>query len=149
MSPESDDLLPILRRGYLDKNIQNIIDDTIKNNVPISFVMIDIDNFKLFNDKYGHQTGDNVLKNVSGIINRIVGEKGKVIRYGGEEISIILPNYNIEEAKSLAERIRGNIEENKFSCGFCENMELTISAGVACAHCNIKSNELIQKRIKP
>ena len=128
-----DDLLPILKRSYLEKSFQTVIEVCVKGNLPISFIMIDIDHFKKFNEEYGHTTGDDVLKLTAGIIRKIVGEKGKVVRYGGDEIAVILSNYSADEAKPIAERIRLSIE--KYECKIKKDsseriVNITVSLGI-------------------
>jgi len=148
LDDELDDKLPILRSRYLDDNLQSIIDDTTAADMPISFIMIDIDNFKSFNDKFGHLIGDDVLKAVSTLILKEVGNKGKVVRFGGEEISVILANYDIDEAKTLAERIRKCIESYNFNAGGKENLKITISAGVSASFDCLEYKKLMEEADK-
>lgn len=131
ISFQTDDKLDILSSSYLDKNLQKDIDAAIANKVPISFIMVDIDFFKKFNDNHGHLIGDDVLKIVSTLIKNIVSEKGKVIRFGGEEISIILANFDSDEATAVAERNRKAIEAYPFKVAKDSIEKITISAGVA------------------
>lgn len=109
-----DDLLGILRRKFLDNELPGIIKQTINKKRPISLIMIDVDHFKKFNDDFGHPIGDDVLKKVAVIISEVVDDRGHVIRYGGEEITVILPNFYDEEASGTAEKIRKNIEKYPF-----------------------------------
>ena len=143
-----DDKLPLLRSSYLNNNLQNIINETTKQGMPISFIMLDIDHFKVFNDKYGHLVGDDVLLATSTQISRIVGNKGKVVRFGGEEISIILPNYDIQEAKSLAERIRTTIEKYPFTIEGGEIVGMRVSAGISGSINYIEYKKLIEEADK-
>lgn len=78
--------------------------------LPLSFIMIDLDHFKNFNDTYGHSVGDEVLKATAQVVATVVRGKGEAYRYGGEEISVILPNHALVEAAAVAERIRNEIE---------------------------------------
>ncbi len=77
---------------------------------PLSLLMLDLDHFKQFNDSYGHATGDTVLTMAAQAIRTVVGDKGTPFRYGGEEIVVLLPNHNVEEASAVASRIRRAIE---------------------------------------
>lgn len=140
---ELDDKLPILKSSFLDKKLQEIINETTKGELPISFIMIDIDHFKSFNDKYGHLIGDDVLKAISTLINKIVGNKGKVVRFGGEEISVVLPNYDAGEAKVLAERIRKAVEDYNFVIEQGKSAKITISIGVSTSQDYIEYKNLI------
>jgi diguanylate cyclase (GGDEF)-like protein len=142
---ELDDKLNILKSSYLDNNLQHIINETITQGVPISFIMIDIDRFKIFNDKYGHLVGDDVLRVASMQISKIVGDRGKVIRFGGEEISVILPNYDIQEAIIMAERIRTTIEKYPFKVKDKEIARITVSAGISSSAESIEYKKLIDE----
>jgi len=96
----------------------------------LSVLMIDIDNFKSFNDTYGHQAGDFVLKEVSNLIKNATRAIDTVSRYGGEEISVMLPETEIEGAMTIAEKIRLLIDTNIFH--YQKNkLRVTISIGVA------------------
>ena len=75
--------------------------------------MIDIDHFKKFNDTYGHQQGDMVLKEVARLIKVTVRESDIAARYGGEEMSVILPATDTDTAYEIAERLRKSIEKSK------------------------------------
>lgn len=99
------------------------------NNFPLSLIMIDIDRFKDFNDKYGHTCGDMVLMRVSRLIKEYVRQRDIAARYGGEEFAVILPNTGLEEALEVAKRIRLSIEE---AFVICQEMKLsvTVSLGV-------------------
>lgn len=96
----------------------------------LSALMIDIDNFKKLNDTYGHQAGDFVLKEVSNLIKSSIRSVDTVSRYGGEEISIMLPETDIEGAATIAEKIRSVIDTNIFH--YQKNMlRVSVSIGVA------------------
>jgi diguanylate cyclase (GGDEF)-like protein len=95
--------------------------------IPISVMMLDIDNFKRINDTYGHLTGDKVLKELSEIIEKSLRSEDFVGRYGGEEFLIVLPRTNKETAFKVAERIRRKIERHRFPVP----EPVTVSIGVA------------------
>jgi diguanylate cyclase (GGDEF)-like protein len=78
---------------------------------PLSLAIVDIDHFKNVNDTYGHLLGDEVLKQVAGALTTGCKNKGKVYRYGGDELTILLPNYTMGEAEALAERLRADINQ--------------------------------------
>jgi diguanylate cyclase (GGDEF)-like protein len=98
----------------------------------LSLMITDIDHFKGFNDTYGHQTGDVVLKAVSKVIRDTVRDIDLPARYGGEEFGIILPETDIEGAKILAERLRKKVEELEVETSEYGVLSVTISIGVAC-----------------
>lgn len=99
-----------------------------QDELPLSLLMIDLDHFKKVNDTHGHPTGDEVLKAVAAIINKIVKVRGRAYRWGGEEISILLQNHSAIDAATLAERIRTAIAEAPISS---KNLTVTASIGVA------------------
>jgi diguanylate cyclase (GGDEF)-like protein len=96
----------------------------------LSMMMIDIDNFKRFNDTYGHQCGDVVLKNVAQIIKENSRQIDIAARYGGEEMAVILTNTDISAAEIVAERVRKNIENSKVNNDGTP-LSVTVSIGVA------------------
>jgi len=96
---------------------------------PLSLVMFDIDHFKSFNDTYGHQAGDHILKNVAEIIQHNCRDMDIACRYGGEEFTVILPETTMEEAYIFAERVRKAIEKLMIPYGDHE-LQVTISGGI-------------------
>lgn len=102
----TDTLTGLYNRRAFDKDIQNLLEKYKQNGELFSIIILDIDHFKKFNDTYGHQTGDEVLKNVGEIL--LKGSNGNNIpyRYGGEEFVILLPGSKLEDAAVLAEQIR-------------------------------------------
>lgn len=94
-------------------------------------IMCDIDNFKLYNDTYGHLAGDNVLRRVADSIRRSIRMSDDVFRYGGEEMVITLPDQDINTSITVAEKIREGIESMGIEHRGAANGILTISCGVA------------------
>lgn len=111
-------------------NIQ--IARALRESWPVSLIMLDIDDFKIFNDKNGHRMGDMALKKTSGIIKRNSRNCDFVARYGGEEFAVIVPNLDKKHTGLLAGRIREKIEKTKYE--FEEVLpqgKFTVSVGVA------------------
>lgn len=123
-----DDRLPLNRRGAFDRELEEMVKEVKRTGETLSIAMIDIDHFKRVNDQYGHPVGDEVLLAVSELVIRRLTYKGKAYRYGGEEFALLLPNYSVEEAVGLAERIRRDIEEAIISS---KSLKVTASFGVA------------------
>lgn len=102
---------------------------------PLTLLMIDIDHFKSINDTHGHMTGDLVLKGVAELIMKGIRHTGDAAysgyRYGGEEMSVILPKADVERASVVAERLRKRIEEKKFTSEKKQLVKVTVSIGVA------------------
>lgn len=106
----TDELTAINNRRALFKQLELLYRKAQNENHPISFILVDIDDFKLYNDTYGHLNGDQVLKSVADIIVKSTRKTEFVARYGGEEFAVILPATNSDEAKAIAERMRTTIE---------------------------------------
>ena len=102
----------------------------IRKGGDLSFILLDIDHFKLVNDTYGHLQGDVVLKIVSQLLRKELRSYDFAARYGGEEYVAILPESSLKDAVLVAERIRLSIQDTKFS-GELAGLDLTVSLGVA------------------
>jgi len=121
---DTDPLLGVLNRRKGNELISNEL-QKLKNR-PSSLIMFDIDNFKKINDTYGHDSGDCVLKEITFILEKTTRKYDKIIRWGGEEFIILCPKLNLDEAFSLAERVRETIELHKFE----HTAKVTASFGV-------------------
>ena len=107
------------------------VDNFKRYNNVFSLILIDIDFFKKFNDTFGHQAGDTVLKQVAQLLKSNVRATDVVCRYGGEEISIILPNAGKDLAIPTAEKICHRIAEKRFKLNNNQESSVTVSLGVA------------------
>lgn len=107
-----DGLTCINNRRAFDERLEEEWDRAVRQKSVLSLIMLDIDNFKMFNDTYGHQAGDDCLKDVA-YTAQMIAKKfgGAAFRYGGEEFSVILPNADAKEAKQAAENIREEVEK--------------------------------------
>lgn len=103
---------------------------SVRKNFPISLTLIDIDNFKVINDTYGHLTGDQILKELAEIVKGSIRKTDFAARYGGEEFALIFPNTELDTALKLSERIRCAVEANDFMVGD-QCIKVTISSGVS------------------
>jgi diguanylate cyclase (GGDEF)-like protein len=99
------------------------IEKSVVTGSPLSLIMIDIDNFKEINDKYGHMQGDEIIKDVSDVIKKHAKQGDKIGRYGGDEFIIILPGSNLESAKEFVKNIFRMLGRRK--------IPVTISAGIS------------------
>jgi diguanylate cyclase len=111
---------------------RNLINDLKTNEQKLSLLYIDIDFFKRVNDTYGHSEGDVVLKKLGGRLQKNTRKFDIVSRNGGEEFTVLLLDCPLNRAVEIAERIRGNVEENPFKLNSGHELNLTISIGVAC-----------------
>lgn len=96
----------------------------------LALIMLDLDHFKVFNDKFGHQQGNELLKQVANVIQAQIRSVDIPIRYGGEEFAVLLPNTSRTAATEVAERVRKAVSEAIFTLGG-QSQQLTVSAGVA------------------
>jgi len=110
-----DPLTGVGNRRCFDITMERAIEDSSRQNSPLSLVMCDIDHFKRVNDVFGHQVGDEIIKMFSRIIETSIREGDTVIRYGGEEFAIILPSTDQEGARIIAERVRKNFEGKRMT----------------------------------
>lgn len=111
-----------------------------------SLVMFDIDHFKLINDKYGHNIGDLVLKEIANICRMVLREIDIIGRIGGEEFAILLPETSIKEATQVAQRLRMAIEKANVASNSNEKIKFTASFGVTVTNnSNLTINELLNQ----
>lgn len=119
---------------YVRRHFQERLGEELKRSkryqFKFAFLMLDIDDFKHCNDKYGHLVGDVVLKEIARIIKENVREIDIVGRYGGEELVLVLPETGPESARVVAERLRSKIAEHVFKA-YDEKLKVTVSAGMA------------------
>jgi diguanylate cyclase (GGDEF)-like protein len=100
--------------------------------LPLSLLLLDIDHFKLYNDRAGHRAGDHVLRRLGVILRAVARETDVVARYGGEEFAVILPHTSPDDALAFAERVHAEVEVEKFPRGEVQpGGHLSVSIGVA------------------
>ncbi len=127
----TDGLTDLYNTRYFYKILDLEISRTNRYGNPFSLMLFDIDNFKQLNDTYGHQAGDEALQALAGIFKSSSRETDTVVRYGGEEFIIILPNTPEEETIFLANRIKNTVEETTFIVNDKERVSITLSGGIA------------------
>lgn len=125
-----DGLTELLNHRYFQYALQKELEAAGRNNHKVSLLMLDIDHFKDFNDTYGHQLGDAVLKEVATVLKQNAPDKDLAGRYGGEEFSVIIPRLPEDNARALAEQIRRETEEMSVKNNGDE-LKVTISIGMA------------------
>lgn len=127
----STDMMTHLKLKYYFFNLlTEAIDAAFLNNQHVAVIMFDIDFFKKFNDTYGHECGDFVLKSVADLIRKNLRESDVASRYGGEEFTALLIDAGKDEAMAVAERIRSTINEHDFVYND-QHLHVTISGGVS------------------
>ncbi|MFN0277616.1 MAG: diguanylate cyclase [Pyrinomonadaceae bacterium] len=122
----TDPLTGLLNRRYIEERMLEEIKRSNRHGFPMSFMMLDVDHFKSYNDSHGHPAGDAALKMVAQVIRETLRDADVAARFGGEEFSILLPQTTAEEAATIAERLRSNIEHTDFP-----HRHVTTSIGVA------------------
>ena len=119
---------------YVHRYFQLLLDKEMKrssrHNKKFSLIMMDIDNFKAFNDTYGHQLGDKVLKDVAHAVKKNTRAEDVTARYGGEEFIVILPETDVQQAMIAAEKIRASVAELEIPHE-SQKLHVTISLGVS------------------
>lgn len=142
-----DGLTELFNHRFFQEILDIEISRANREKWPVSLIILDIDNFKILNDKNGHPVGDLALKKISWMLKQNSRDCDFVCRYGGEEFVIILPNINKLLAKKMAGRIRKTIEKTEFEHEeTLPQGKLTISLGVAGYPADAKSKkELIKK----
>lgn len=141
----TDGLTELYNHRFFQEKMKIKTDEARKNNGYFSLIMIDIDFFKKFNDKYGHQAGDAVLKHVAKTIKSCVRSEDYVCRYGGEEMTIILNRTNKDDGIKIAQKICETIASKKYALTADLEVNITISLGVSTFPDNGKTpSELIE-----
>jgi diguanylate cyclase (GGDEF)-like protein len=125
-----DSLTWLYNHQYFQNHMDNILSAAKREKEPLGFIIMDIDHFKKFNDNYGHQAGDFVLKKSASMLMSELRGADIVARYGGEEFVAILPGRDLEGSYRIAERIRRLFESTPFKYE-SHNLNITISAGVS------------------
>lgn len=127
-----DGLTGLNNRRYLDNHLKILFDRAAVRGRPISICMTDIDRFKLVNDTYGHDVGDEVLREFAARIRSTVRGADLACRYGGEEFVVVMPDTPIELAASVAERLRAIVEDKPFYVRSIDReLSITASLGIA------------------
>ena len=131
MLATTDGLTELYNHRYFQEQIRMQVEQSKRYSNNFSLIIIDIDFFKKFNDTFGHQSGDAVLRQVAQTLKRNVRATDIVCRYGGEEMSIILPNTSKDEAYATAQKICQRVAEKTFKLTGNNETHVTISLGVS------------------
>lgn len=122
----TDALTGLLNRRYLEERLAEELLRSSRHGFAMSLIMIDVDQFKSYNDTFGHPAGDTALKMVADVLKDTLRGADVAARYGGEEFAVLLPQTSIAEAAQIAERLRQRIENTRFP-----KREVTVSMGIA------------------
>ncbi len=133
---EIDMLTQVSNRRNFEAEFDKELERAQRSRSPLSCMFVDIDYFKSINDRYGHQSGDQCLKQVAREVHQQLRKTDLLVRYGGEEFVTLLPNCRAEQARTIAERVRQAIERMEVvtvdsACGNKQKITLTVSVGTA------------------
>jgi diguanylate cyclase (GGDEF)-like protein len=132
-----DPLTGVHNRRHFDESLESEIRKASRHKTSLVLLMIDLDDFKRYNDSLGHQQGDEALKQIAQIFKTTCRVYDIVTRYGGEEFAIIFPGAGIDNALELAERVRQEVSDAPFEGEhLLPHGRLTVSIGVACYPCH-------------
>jgi diguanylate cyclase (GGDEF)-like protein len=129
-SARRDELTGLFNRKYLEESIATIVSQSKRSNTSYGVLMCDIDYFKMINDTYGHDVGDEAIRVISKTLQENVRDSDIVIRYGGEEFIVLLYDCNTEYVEEVAQKIRTEFAKKKISSGN-ESFSKTISIGAS------------------
>jgi len=139
-------LMGVYNHRFFQEFLQKEMEKAEREGEVFSLLMIDIDHFKKFNDRYGHQTGDLVLKEVAMVIRDSLRASDIVARYGGEEFAVVLPGVDRDDAMIVAEKIRKTIEKHNIVQEYGkEVLHVTVSIGVATLTFGMTRDQLISE----
>jgi two-component system cell cycle response regulator len=143
----TDQLTGLHNRRYLETHFSGLFDESAMRARDLSVLMLDIDKFKLVNDTYGHDAGDEVLKEFANRVKDATRIVDVVARLGGEEIVVVLPETGLQAAAAVAERIRSHIEAQPFAIySGTSQITVTVSIGVASRRAGDQSPAQMLKR---
>ncbi|ACL62154.1 PleD family two-component system response regulator [Methylobacterium nodulans] len=131
----TDGLTGLHNRRYFDSHLAGLFREAVLRGRPIALLLLDIDRFKTINDGFGHDAGDEVLRQFADRIRAHTRGIDIVARFGGEEIVVVVPDAGLDGAQQVAERIRERIEAAPFTIhGGTRTIDVTVSVGVAVRH---------------
>ncbi|MEA5448729.1 PleD family two-component system response regulator [Leptolyngbya sp. CCNP1308] len=127
-----DSLTQVANRRRFDEYLLQEWGRGVRESLPLSLVICDIDNFKNYNDHYGHQAGDRCLQEVAKTLNQCISRPADLVtRYGGEEFAVILPNTTMEGATTVSQRLVQGIQQRELPHDTAPQAIVTVSCGVA------------------
>ena len=140
----TDPLTTLPNRRYLQERLMEELNRSRRYDYPMSFLMIDIDDFKVYNDKNGHQAGDVALQMTAHCLKAALRSADVASRYGGEEFCILLPQTAVAEAGTIADRIRQRVNTTQFPHGKSQPLgRVTVSIGVSTFSSVVNTSETI------
>lgn len=141
-----DPLTGLANRSLMDVELDKSLARCRRSGEPLSLLMLDLDFFKRFNDTYGHGAGDDLLVALARILEQEIREVDLIVRYGGEEFLVIMPDTASEVAVTTADRIRKVVESTVFPAGDGRQANITVSIGVATSVDGSESQAILMVR---
>jgi len=128
----TDSLTGLYNYRFFQESLQRELSRASRSKAPLSLIVLDLDNFKVINDSYGHGVGDRVLRHLADLIQRHSRKANVVVRYGGDEFCIIVPEGDLDTARAVAERVLAEIRNSPYAdeAHGVSPLALTVSAGV-------------------
>jgi diguanylate cyclase (GGDEF)-like protein len=136
-----DPVSSLFNRRHFETRLEEEVQRASRHRTDLALVMLDLDDFKGINDRFGHLAGDVMLREIAEILHRSVRRFDVCARYGGEEFAILMPGASSEMAATTAERIRARIAEHRSA--HAGEPQITISVGVASAWSGVSGWELL------
>ena len=112
-----DPLTGLNNRRYFETHLSTLVAQAADCGRPLSLMILDIDHFKGVNDSHGHEAGDRVLKGFPKRVRKVIRIPDMICRLGGEEFVVVMPDTSLDVAARIAERVRGEIERERFAIG--------------------------------
>ncbi|MGD8741399.1 MAG: GGDEF domain-containing protein [Desulfobacterales bacterium] len=141
----TDELTGLYNSRHFFKRIKAEVERTDRYGHPLTLLILDLDNFKQYNDTFGHLSGDRVLAETGNIIRKSIRSTDSAYRYGGEEFAVILPESSVRKSLYFAERIRKSFESEASFAHEDEGLRVTVSIGVAQYLAGEKISDLIKR----
>lgn len=131
----TDGLTKLHNHRYFQDHLRREVRRSVRTGEPLALVLIDIDDFKQLNDRWGHAAGDTVLREVAAVMNSVLREIDLLARYGGEEFALVAGQTDLEGARALGEKVRTAVGAARFTIeGLDEQLSVTVSVGAAAFH---------------
>ena len=137
---QRDSLTKLWNHGHIHEILQSAVSSG--EDEPITVLLLDLDHFKSVNDRFGHPAGDEVLLEISDLLSEVIGDKGEVGRYGGEEFLAVLPGTDLDEGRELAEGLLERIRGMDFDIA---GLKVSASCGLAASSETSESMALVEK----
>ena len=143
---DHDPLTGLFNHRFVHQRLVQEVDKAKKSSGKLAVMMLDLDNFKLYNDTYGHPAGDELLKRVTQVLKSTCRQTDIISRYGGDEFLLLLPGVTPKQAVRTAERIRTALGKKRFRCQDSGSLPMAFSFGIACMPSDCDEPNLLVSR---